>query len=175
MGEHAGYPLSTAQCHLMACKPLCWRKNRQLAYWVDYKIALTPGLMCALNLLFAKRFLDIQLFKGNKCPHLPKHNLIGGFLHDGIKTEEQLLHVLLDWIVHGDDPFLKVTNTKQVSIPILVCKREDALSLNRTCLYPNATLLHIRGERKPGFCLSGGVMFKVVDRQWNTIQGVQLE
>lgn len=27
---------------------------------MDYKIALTPGLMCALNLLFAKRFLDIK-------------------------------------------------------------------------------------------------------------------
>lgn len=106
VGEHAGYPLSTAQCHLMACKPLCWRKNRQLAYWVDYKIALTPGLMCALNLLFAKRFLDIQLFKGNEFTHLPKY-MKRNFFHDDIKIViVQLLNALLDWT--DQDFFLSI-------------------------------------------------------------------
>lgn len=38
---------------------------------MNYKIAATPGLMSALNLLFAKRFLDVVV-GGGKYTCLPK-------------------------------------------------------------------------------------------------------
>lgn len=60
---------------------------------MDYKIALTPGLMCALNLVFAKRFLDIQPFKENKFLHFPTHNIKRDLFHDGVATEVQQLRV----------------------------------------------------------------------------------
>ena len=53
---------------------------------MNHKIAVTPGLMCALNLLSAKGFLDIQLFKGNKCPYLSEHNMKKHFVHAAAKT-----------------------------------------------------------------------------------------